>query len=146
MPKPNPILAAFERKKEEEFMNRLQRNSEMNMIAMLLSGNNLGFVAEKRAGALLDEFIEVKMKLARGLVADSEDDPSLTYTKVDIHRRLVQILGEDEWKRGCRNCSRCLTNTGRCNNYETLGKQIRMCRPHGLQRRKEDHRGRADCC
>ena len=99
MPKPNPILAAFERKKEEEFLQRLHRNSEMNMIAMLLAGNNLGFLGEKRAGVLLDEMIEVKMKLARDLVADSEDDPTLTYTKADIHRRLVQILGKDEWKR-----------------------------------------------
>ena len=75
MPKPNPILAAFERKKEKEFLQRLHRNSEMNMIAMLLAGNNLGFLGEKRAGVLLDEM------------------------KADIHRRLVQILGKDEWKR-----------------------------------------------
>lgn len=99
MPKPNPILAAFERMKEQEFMQRLHRNSEINMIAMLIAGNNLGFLGEKRAGALLDEHIEVKMKLAQDLVNDSEDDKSLTYTKADIHRRLVQILGEDEWKR-----------------------------------------------
>ena len=58
-----------------------------------------GKAKEAAAGVLLDEMIEVKMKLARDLVADSEDDPSLTYTKADIHRRLVQILGKDEWKR-----------------------------------------------
>ena len=99
MPKPNPILAAFERKKEEEFLQRLQRNSEMNMIAMLFAGSNLGFLGEKRAGLLLDEVVDIKMQLAQALLTDSDDDPTLTYTKADIHRRLVQILGKEERKR-----------------------------------------------
>ena len=99
MPKPNPILAAYKAQLEREYHQRLTRNSEINMIAMLIAGNNLGFLSEKRAGILLDEVIEVKMKLANDLLTDSENDPTLTYTKADIYRALVQILGKDEWRR-----------------------------------------------
>lgn len=97
--KQNPILAAFEAKKEAEFKQRLARNTEINMMAMLLAGSDLGFLGEKRAGALLDSQIEMKMKLARDLVADSESDPTLTYTKADLFRSLHQILGPAEWVR-----------------------------------------------
>ena len=99
MPKPNPILAAYKAKLDEEYRQRLARNSEMNMIAMLFAGSNLGFLGEKRAGVLLDEVVDIKMQLAQALLTDSDDDPTLTYTKADIHRRLVQILGKEEWKR-----------------------------------------------
>lgn len=67
--------------------------------SLLFAGSDLGFLSEKRAGVLLDEVVDIKMQLAQALLTDSDDDPTLTYTKADIHRRLVQILGKDEWKR-----------------------------------------------
>lgn len=97
--KQNPILAAFEAKKEAEFSERLARNTEINMIAMLIAGNDLGFLGTARAGLLLEEQIEVKMRIADELLRDAEDDPSLVYTKYDLASRLKAILGPAEWVR-----------------------------------------------
>lgn len=97
--KPNPILAAFEAKKEAEYRQRLVRNSEINMMAMLIAGNDLGFIGPKRADLLLDKLLETKEKLAADLVEDAKDDKSLTFTKADLARRLKQILGPDGWDR-----------------------------------------------
>jgi hypothetical protein len=97
--KQNPLLAAFEAKKEAEFMGRLACNTEINMMAMLIAGNDLGFIAEKRADLLLAEVIEVKMKIADDLLKDAENDKDLTYTKADLARRVKQILGPDGWNR-----------------------------------------------
>ena len=97
--KPNPLLAAFEAKKEAEFTGRLARNSEINMIAMLIAGSRLGFLGEKRGDLLIEEQIAVKMEIADVLIKDSEDDPHLTYTKADLARSLQQILGPEGWKK-----------------------------------------------
>jgi hypothetical protein len=97
--KTNPLLASFEAKKEAEFMGRLACNTEINLIAMLFAGNNLGFIAEKRADLLLAEVIEVKMKIADALLKDAKDDATLAYTKGDLARRVKQILGPDGWNR-----------------------------------------------
>lgn len=93
--KQNPFLAQL----EEKYKQRLARNTEINMIAMLIAGNDLGFVGEKRADLLLEKLLETKDKLATDLVADSKDDKSLTYTKADLARRMKQILGADGWER-----------------------------------------------
>ena len=115
--KQNPLLAAFEAKlrqefaqelarfeaeKEVEFAQRLSKNTEINMIAMLFAGNDLGFLGRARSGLLLERQVEVKMKIADDLLNDVKDDPELTYTKADLARRLVQILGPSEWAR-CQN-------------------------------------------
>lgn len=97
--KQNPVLAAFEAKKEEEFKARLACNSEINMIAMLIAGNRLGFLGEKRADLLVEEQIDVKMEIADVLLKDAKDDPSLTYTKGDLARSVQKILGPDGWRR-----------------------------------------------
>lgn len=97
--KQNPILAAFEAKKEAEFSERLSRNTEINVIAMLIAGNNLGFLGPARAGLLLEEQVEVKMRIAEELIRDAEDDPSLVYTKYDLASRVKSILGPAEWAR-----------------------------------------------
>ena len=108
--KQNPILAAFETKLRREFaeekaqleashQQRLARNSEINLIAMLIAGNDLGFVGSKRAELLLVQHLETKKKLAEDIVADSKCDTTLTYTKADLARRLKQILRADGWNR-----------------------------------------------
>lgn len=97
--KQNPILAAFEAKKEAEFSERLARNTEINMIAMLIAGNDLGFLSTARADLLLEEQIEVKMRIADELLRDAEDDPSLVYTKYDLASRVKSILGPEGWAR-----------------------------------------------
>lgn len=97
--KQNPLLAAFEAKKEAEFSGRLGCNTEINMMAMLIAGNDLGFIGEKRADLLLARHVEVKMQIADELLKDAETDKELTYTKADMARRLKQILGPDGWNR-----------------------------------------------
>ena len=108
--KQNPILAAFEAKlraefaqekaqMEADFKDRLSMNTEINLISMTLAGSRLGFLGEKRAGAFLEEQVETKMKLADDLLKDAEDDPSLEYTKADLARSMIQVLGPDNWPR-----------------------------------------------
>lgn len=93
--KPNPFLA----KLEAQHQARLAINSEINMMAALIAGNDLGFIGEKRADLLLAQMVETKMKIAEDLVADAKDDKTLEYTKADLARRLKQILRPDGWNR-----------------------------------------------
>lgn len=114
--KPNPMLAAFEAKirkemaedfekkliefeaqKEAEFSQRLGKNTEINLIAMIIAGNDLGIMAEKRAGLMLEEHIDVKMRLVDELLEDAEDDPELVYTIYDLANRVKSILGPEGW-------------------------------------------------
>ena len=97
--KQNPILAAFEAKKEQEFQKRLSCNSELNMMATLIAGNDLGFIGEKRADILLEGIVEVKMQIADNIMVDAKDDKAIEYTKADLARRLKKILGADGWDR-----------------------------------------------
>lgn len=97
--KTNPILAAFEAKKEAEFLGRLACNTEINMLAMLFAGSDLGFLAEKRADLLLARQVEVKMEIADALISDSKDDATLGHTKATMAARAKQILGKDGWNR-----------------------------------------------
>jgi hypothetical protein len=97
--KQNPILAAFEAKKEAEFHGRLACNTEINMMAVLIAGNDLGFIAEKRADLLLERLVEVKMEIADDLLSDAKDDKTLEHTKAALASRVKQILGADGWNR-----------------------------------------------
>lgn len=97
--KQNPILAAFEAKKEKEFQGRLACNSEINMMATLIAGNDLGFIGTKRADLLLAQIVETKMQIADEIISDTKDDETMEYTKADLARRLQKILGPDGWER-----------------------------------------------
>lgn len=97
--KPNPLLAAFEAKKEAEFAGRLACNTEIQALAMLFAGNDLGFLGEKRADLLLARQVEVAMEIADLLLSDAKDDTTLEHTKATLARRARQILGPDGWDR-----------------------------------------------
>lgn len=97
--KQNPILAAFEAKKEAEFSNRLATNTEINLIAMLIAGNNLGIIGEKRGHPMLAEQMDVKMQIAEAILEDSKADKTLEYTKADLAGRVRQILGLEGWEK-----------------------------------------------
>lgn len=105
--KPNPILAAYEAKKEAEFQGRLQRNSEIDIIALLIAAHNELKVGPGRAGYLLAEFLDVKMQLAGQLLADVGDgdkrdgngDPEFLHTKRDWATALQKILGPENWEK-----------------------------------------------
>lgn len=97
--KQNPVLAAFEAKLEKEYRGRLECNSEIDMITMLIAGSRLGFLGEKRASLLIEELIDVKMQLAENLLQDAKDDKELLYIKADLARTVKQILGPDGWEK-----------------------------------------------
>ena len=108
--KQNPILAAFEAKLRKEFAEemaakeieakeRQECTSEIEMISMLIAGNRLGFLGEKRANLLLEEQIDVKKQFAASLLKDAEDDEDMTFTKADLTRTVKQILGPEGWNK-----------------------------------------------
>lgn len=78
-----------------QLMKVLEELTEINMIATLISGNDLGFIGEARAGLLLEEQIKTKEQVAKALADDAKSDPSLTHTKADLARRVKQILGRN---------------------------------------------------
>ena len=93
--KPNPILDAFERKKEAEFAERQKRNAEIDRMALLFAANKELKVGPGRAGFLLAEYIDQKMEIAKTLIKD--DDPELLHTKKELAICLREILGEENW-------------------------------------------------
>lgn len=95
--KSNPLLAAFEAKKEAEFDLRLKTHNEINMLALLIAANEELQVGPGRSGGLLFEYIATKMQIAEDILEDSEADKTLTYTKYDIATRVKQILGKENW-------------------------------------------------
>lgn len=105
--KQNPILAAFEAKKEAEFDIRLRQNSELSTIAMLIATHNELKVGPGRAGFLLAEYLDVKMQIADELLSDIGDshkkggdgDPDFLHTKKDLAVTLKGILGKENWEK-----------------------------------------------
>ena len=97
--KPNPVLAAFEARKEAEFRGRLRCNDEINLMSMLIAANRLGLVGPGRSGDLLAEMLSIKMQIAEDLIEDSKDDQQLWKTKADLYRIIQPILGEENWKK-----------------------------------------------
>ena len=112
--KQNPLLAAFEAKlrrefaeelkeydrlKEAEFDERLARNTEIERIAMLMSGNELGIIGQKRSGPLLEEQIDTKVQIAKAIMED--DNPDLIKVKHDIAKRLKATMGRENWEKHC---------------------------------------------
>lgn len=110
----NPLLAAFEAKlrkefaeelkeydrlKEAEFDERLARNTEIERIAMLMSGNEFGIIGQKRSGLLLEEQIDTKIQIAKAIMED--DNPDLIKVKHDIAKRLKATMGRENWEKHC---------------------------------------------
>lgn len=93
--KQNPLLAAFEAKLEAEYQQRIQVNSEINMMALLIAANNELKVGAGRAGYFLAEHLDVLMQITRSIL--QEDDPELLYTKHSLAKRLKSILGAENW-------------------------------------------------
>lgn len=100
--KQNPILAAFEAKKEAEFRQRRATHEEINMLSLIIAADDEmeSFVesGEMDIGNLLFRYIEVKMQMAKDIVKDAEADPTLVYTKADIARRVKSVLSEEDWE------------------------------------------------
>lgn len=94
--KPNPVLAKYKAKLEREYRGRLQRNSEIDLIAFLIAANERLQVGPGRAGDILVEVLDTKMQIASRFV---EDDPDLLYTRYQLAKRVKAILGPENWKK-----------------------------------------------
>lgn len=94
--KSNPILAAHEAKLERQYKQRLQRNSEVDMMALLIAANRELKVGSGRSGYFLAEYIDQKVEIAKAILKD--DDPELLHTKKELAQCLRSILGEENWK------------------------------------------------
>lgn len=107
MPKPqNAYLARQHAKKEAEFSVRLAAHTEVKIMALLISANRTLKVGPGRSPALLDDFVETEMQIARDILDDVGDshkkrgdgDKEFLHTKRDLAATLKRILG-DAWPR-----------------------------------------------
>lgn len=106
--KPNPLLAAFEAQKEAEFRGRLQRNSEIDIIALLIAAHNELKVGPGRAGDLLAEFLDVKMGdlkeylkqfNRKGLTLTTSSTASVTdFNAFEQDMTLVRAIMRADWE------------------------------------------------
>lgn len=99
--KPNPLLAAFEAKKEAEFSGRQARLSEIDLIAHLLSCHEDLGVDPGRAEKCLNGFLESKLEVAEAIIRESDEDDlgEFSVTQRDLARQLKSILGADNWQK-----------------------------------------------
>lgn len=95
MAKRNPILDAFERKKEQEFSLRRKAHEEIRMLAVIIAADD----AEAPAGEILEGYLEVKETLARDMLEDLDADREMVYTRYDLARRVKKVLGKEKWMR-----------------------------------------------
>ena len=107
MTKPvNPLLAKRDAQQRAFHEQQRRLTAEVDMIALLVSAHNELKVGPGRAGFLLAEYIDVKMRLAKELLEDVGDshqkggsgDPEFLRTKRDLAITLKGILGEENWK------------------------------------------------
>lgn len=98
MAKKNPILDAFEKKKEQEFAFRRRANEEISIIAMIIAADDsLEPEDPQMIGLMLDDYFSTKEILARDMLEDIKSDREMVYTRCDLARRLKQTLGRDLW-------------------------------------------------
>lgn len=93
----NPMLASFEAKLEARYQQQLEVNSEIDLIAHLLSCNEDFKVGPGRADVAINGFLESKMDLVDTVLND--EDKELLHSKYTIAKRLKQILGPENWEK-----------------------------------------------
>lgn len=97
----NPLLAAYKARLEADYASRLNFNSEIDLMAHLLSCDDDLQVDFDEAEKVLNGFLESKMDVVQAVIQDT--DKELVYTRYDLARRLKQILGPDNWKKYCKH-------------------------------------------
>ena len=104
--KPNPMLAAFEAKKEAEFSGRLACNTEFDLIALMLTVNEELQVGPGRAGRVFNAFLANKMEIAETINKDwgpdkdkRTGDKELLHVKKNLAKRLRSIFSPEDWEK-----------------------------------------------
>lgn len=101
MAKRNPILDAFERKKEAEFAERRKAHEEIRIIALIIAADDALDADEAQVGMLVQKYLDTKEILAKEMLADIKADKDMVYTRYDLARRAKQTLGRDNWEKYC---------------------------------------------
>lgn len=100
--KQNPFLAKFEAQLEQQYQGRLAANSEIDLIAFMLTINDDLHVGPGRAGKLCNDFLAWKIELAEMMNSDygskkDEGDKEMLHTKATISKRLRKIFSKEDW-------------------------------------------------
>lgn len=104
--KQNPVLAAFEAKLEANYKQRLEINSEMDLIAFMKTVHEELGVGPGRAYRAFNAFLVNKVELAETIQADygpkkdkKTGDKQILHTKSSYAKMLKRIFGRESWQK-----------------------------------------------
>ena len=102
--KVNPLLAKYEAKAKAEaraeYNIKLEIREEIDLIALLLDVHRTLKVGSGRAASVLAGYDQVKMEVAKAIVAESSEDEQGEFCKTqrDLAKALKNILGDEAWQ------------------------------------------------
>ena len=102
--KNNPMLAAFEAKLEANYKQRLEINSEMDLIAFMKTVHEEFGVGPGRALKSFNTFMNNKLEIAYTIRDDygpdkETGDKQILYTKSSYAKLMRQIFGPESWQK-----------------------------------------------
>lgn len=102
--KQNPMLAAFEAKLEANYKQRLEVNSEFDMIAFMKTVNEELGVGPGRAFKVFNAFMANKLEIAETIHEDygpdkDTGDKQILHTKSSYAKMLRRIFGLENWQK-----------------------------------------------
>ena len=98
--KNNPLLAKYEAMLEAKYRTKLEINSEIDQIALMLTIDDNLQVEPGQAAKLLNDFMANRIEVAEAILEDSKADKELLHTKRSLAVRLKGILDEhwEKWR------------------------------------------------
>ena len=102
--KQNPMLAAFEAKLEANYQQRLEINSEMDLIAFMKTVHEELGVGPGRALTSFNAFMNNKLEIAKTIHEDygpdkDTGDKQILHTKSSYAKLLKRIFGPVSWQK-----------------------------------------------
>lgn len=102
--KQNPMLAAFEAKLEENYKQRLEINSEFDMIAFMKTVHEELGVGPGRAYRVFNAFMANKLEIAETIHEDygpdkDSGDKQILHTKSSYAKLLRRIFSPEDWEK-----------------------------------------------
>lgn len=97
MPKHNAFLAAVNREVKRQMVKYEQTRMQIALDAHLMTVNDLYNVGPSRAQESADTFIKNVAIITDIINSDAKDDKKLEYAKTVIDRRMLPIVGEEQF-------------------------------------------------
>jgi hypothetical protein len=102
--KQNPVLAAFEARLEANYKQRLEINSEMDMIAFMKTVHEDLGVGPGRAFKVFNDFMANKLEIAEMIHEDygpdkHTGDKQILHTKSSYAKLMKRIFGPESWQK-----------------------------------------------